>query len=92
MKTEIGKAELRTLGDRLFWDYDYIDENKNIFRARWQGVDSVFWWTTVEFTDRIRVLETNGIRHVFEIDHRTNKVYLLTTPSEMPEDVSNTDN
>lgn len=78
MKTEIGEATLMTLDNKLFWNYDYIDSNKNVFRARWQGEESVYWWTEIEHSDRLRILETNGIKKVFELDHKTNKVYEIT--------------
>jgi len=82
VKTEVGTAEYDRLGNDLFWKYTYIDENRNYYRLNWTGYSDVFWWSEVEPTDRVRILEVGGITRTFELDHASNKVYLLTAEAE----------
>lgn len=76
-KILVGKATFKRLDRDLFWEYNFHDDKYNYFRVNWQGYDDAYWWTEVEHADKLRKVETNGIIKVFELDHRTNDVYLI---------------
>lgn len=84
-KVLVGEATFDKLGNDMFWEYTFHDDAYNFFRVKWQGYDDAYWWTEVEHNDRIRKVETNGVIKVFELDHKTNEVYLLEDNQESEE-------
>lgn len=81
-KTLVGTATFNKLGNDMFWEYLFHDNQYNFYRAKWQGYDDAYWWAEVEPTDRIRAIEVEGNTKVFEINHNTNEVYLLEEVDE----------
>lgn len=84
-KVLVGQATFEKIDNDMFWNYTFHDEDYNFYRVKWTGYDDAYWWTEVEQHDRIRKVETNGIIKVFELDHKTNDVYLIEEDSEVEE-------
>lgn len=72
-KKLLGNARLNRLGNDLFWEYNYFDENDTFHMLRWTGYDDAYWWNEVEpeLAKKIRV--DNGKSYM--INYETLEVF-----------------